>query len=526
MPSKTATVTMAFIKQMILAGLIAIMSPAAQVCAASYYVDGTNGSDANHGTSITNAWKTIDKANHALAAGDTVFIRGGTYAGQIIQPARSGVSETARIVYAAYNGEHVLFRDAAHGIYLYKKSFITVSGIRFVSLRRFLRIYAGHYNVISHCTFDQRSPASEDWAGGRIANDFRDTTSNSEPSTYNRVQHCHFTRWSYGAFADHRGSLLDIGHSVKTGDLSSYNLIEDNIFSYGGHHTLGVYAPYNVIRRNYFHNETNQDEWEHEGYRSSITEGPSAGRSLYEGNRFGHTDTSGMALRSSRNIFRFNYFYHNGAGGIQVVSNLAGVDRADENRIYHNTFYHNGHQATYAGFQGGMYFANWSNQSPIGNVVKNNLFFANRNGSVSYDGAVAAQVVENNWDRNAVDPGLVDLSGSGPGNPSKPDLRLRSDSSAIDQGACLTTITSACGAGTSFGVEDAGYFMDGWGIPGVQGDEIQLAHSRQRVRITHVDYKANLITVETPLTWTQGRGVSLAYEGSAPDLGAYEYAKR
>ena len=45
----------------------------------------------------------------------------------------------------------------------------------------------------------------------------------------------------------------------------------------------------------------------------------------------------------------------------------------------------------------------------------------------------------------------------------------------------------------------------------------------QRARITHVNYSTNTLTVDKNLTWTQNQGISLAYAGSAPDLGAYEY---
>ena len=38
-----------------------------------------------------------------------------------------------------------------------------------------------------------------------------------------------------------------------------------------------------------------------------------------------------------------------------------------------------------------------------------------------------------------------------------------------------------------------------------------------------MDYDSNILTIETPITWKRGRGVSLAYEGKAPDIGAYEY---
>jgi hypothetical protein len=309
-------------------------------------------------------------------------------------------------------------------------------------------------------------------------------------------------------------------------DESYYNLIENNIFAYGGHHTLGIYSKYNVIRYNYFHNETNPANWNFEGYRASITEGEPGGRCLYEGNKYGFPDASGMALRTPKNIFRFNTFYRNGHGGIQVVSSQAGADHADSNRIYHNSFYHNGHLATDPGFQGGMYFANWSGVSPVGNIVKNNIFYDNKNGSISYEGQVDSQVIENNWDQNDVDPGFVDTSGFDPNDPSLPDLHLVSNSPCIDSGIYLTNVISPGGSGTTFQVADAGYFMDGWSIPGVQGDEIQLYGSTQRAHIISVNYSTNTITVDGNITWVQNQGISLAYEDVAPDLGAYEYVEQ
>jgi hypothetical protein len=51
---------------------------------------------------------------------------------------------------------------------------------------------------------------------------------------------------------------------------------------------------------------------------------------------------------------------------------------------------------------------------------------------------------------------------------------------------------------------------------------IQLANG-QRARITKVNYDANTITVGSSLSWTQNIGVSLPYEGPAPDIGAYEF---
>jgi hypothetical protein len=465
----------------------------------------------------------LSTANSNAVAGDTINLRGGTYSNQIIQPGNSGTSDDNRIIFAGYNQENVTIRDSAYGIYIYKKSYITVNGINFYNLRRFFRIYAGHYNTISYSNFDTRSPQSGDWVGALIADDYNDGTPASENSTYNWVHHCTFYRWAYGSYAEYRGGLLDIGSWEESPvDESYYNLVEDNMFAYGGHHTLGVYSKYNVIRNNYFHNETNPANWAFAGYRDSITEGPVGGYNLYEGNRFGYSGASGLALRTPYNLLRFNLFYYADSGGLQVVSSAAGQDHADYNRIYRNTFYHNGHQETDPGFQGGIYFANWSGQSPVGNIVKGNIFYDNMNGAVTYEGQVDSQVVEDNWDQNSVDPRFVDLSANDPNNPDLPDLRLQADSPCIDTGSFPTKITSAAGSGVQFQVGDARYFIDGWGIPHVQGDEIQLADG-QKARITHIDYETNLITVDRILAWSLNQGISLVYEGAAPDLGAYEF---
>lgn len=56
--------------------LLSIFYGKAQV---SYYVDGTNGNDNNTGTSLTQAWQSIQHAFDKSTPGSTVYIRGGTY---------------------------------------------------------------------------------------------------------------------------------------------------------------------------------------------------------------------------------------------------------------------------------------------------------------------------------------------------------------------------------------------------------------------------------------------------------------
>ena len=194
---------------------------------------------------------------------------------------------------------------------------------------------------------------------------------------------------------------------------------------------------------------------------------------------------------------------------------------AHYNHIYNNVFFNNGHQATYSGFSGGIYFCDWGQGDPTGNVVKNNIFYNNAGGAITTDAVTDPQVVENNWEIG--DPLFIYEGDGSDLDPfgDRPDFRLQAESECIDSGAPLTSITSPSGSGTQFEVTDAGYFIDGWNI--TEGDEIQLAGSTERARITDVNYETNEITVEQDISWTQGQGVCLSYVGSAPDIGAYEY---
>ena len=71
--------------------------------AADYYVS-PSGNDANNGTSVSSAWRTIAKANGVLRAGDTLYMRGGEYVDDPIVPGPSGRAGSP-IVYTAYQTE-------------------------------------------------------------------------------------------------------------------------------------------------------------------------------------------------------------------------------------------------------------------------------------------------------------------------------------------------------------------------------------------------------------------------------------
>jgi len=104
-----------------------------------YYV-APNGKDSNPGTA-SRPWQTIQKAAGALAAGDTVYIRAGTYHERVV-PQHSG-SAGNEITFAAYPGESVtidgsgitLPDDLAGLFHISDKAYIRVSGLRIINAR-------------------------------------------------------------------------------------------------------------------------------------------------------------------------------------------------------------------------------------------------------------------------------------------------------------------------------------------------------------------------------------------------------
>ena len=53
-------------------------------------------------------------------------------------------------------------------------------------------------------------------------------------------------------------------------------------------------------------------------------------------------------------------------------------------------------------------------------------------------------------------------------------------------------------------------------------ETIQFAGTSQRATITRIDTATQTVFVDRNVTWTLNQGLSTAYEGSAPDIGAFE----
>ena len=338
-------------------GLLGLIGTSAS--AMTYYVDTNNStaSDSNSGTEAS-PWKTIGKANSTLQAGDTVLIKAGNYPTtssytNTVYPSRTGTS-LSPITYRNYGTDVVTITNGGAGGYavrLIGMSYIVVQGINATNLDYFVHLESSsNYNTICYGSFykphlTNGQPAS--WASSRI----------HTSSQYNWIHHCSFSDNGYFMNCE-SDSNFDIGSesNLAPPDISSHNLIENNVLYHGGHHIMGILSGNNVIRNNYFHGEN----WcLGSGDRGAALYGDrclylsgndsSNGRNLVEGNRFGYsgdpatlTGSSGVSVDTPYNIIRKNYVFFNDAWGLTV--SLSDGYHFDEvyNKIYNNTCFHNG----------------------------------------------------------------------------------------------------------------------------------------------------------------------------------------
>src|SRR5512135_2781303 len=88
---------------LLICSMVFLLCASGEAIAATYYVS-TTGSDSNSG-SQTAPFETIQKAANMVEAGDTVYVRTGTYAGSVISN-KNGTS-SAWITFKPYPGDSV-----------------------------------------------------------------------------------------------------------------------------------------------------------------------------------------------------------------------------------------------------------------------------------------------------------------------------------------------------------------------------------------------------------------------------------
>jgi len=283
---------------------------------ATYWVDAANGKDSNDGTSEETAWKTITKAANTLTAGQTVYIKGGTYYERII-PVNSG-AEGSYITYAANPGDTVVIDDQGMTpdwegtVDCNKKSYINFYGLKVINsgFYAFFIWQGSHHFAIEDCTTDN-SIASGIYIYGYDGEFCHDFTIKDNTVTYA----------NQGINADYGGGR----HFSSQEAISvhrTYNFtIDGNEVSHGNKEPIDAKGgSYNgVIKNNYIHD-----------FPDKTADRLEAGEDLYPGAMGIYVDSGNYIEISHNRIERT-------AGGIHLAHE-GGGDITDIN-IHHNTVF-------------------------------------------------------------------------------------------------------------------------------------------------------------------------------------------
>jgi parallel beta-helix repeat protein len=480
------------------------------------------------GSGTATAYRSLADVLSAAAAGTTVLIRGGSYNDQL-SPVKSGTPDDP-VIFKSIAGDQV-FLNASPAINLLNCSYIVIDGLR-AEGTTWLEARNSDHNVLQNCVF-KRTPASG-------------TTGNV------RFVQSHYNKILNNSIEEGNDNLLLID--------ANFNVVQGNTILQGRHSLLGIRCgDNNVIRGNYFANSL-QKICEVYDCGADTTAVPnsfnSTKQNLIENNVFADASSyysssggNGIQYSGQQGIIRRNVFYRCNIGvAMQVYGGEAQYTLA--NHVQHNVFYDNDGAGISANgsaenntFTNNVLFSNkgtlpdcfglspgqlcYSGVSPgTGSLFQSNDFFYQSAGqpvieqvwssglTISQAGTAFPGMFENTLE---ADPRFVDAPNH--------DFHLRPDSPLRDAGAWLTKTVGA-GSGTTLAVENAGMFYDGFGIPGESGDLIQLAGQNQNARVIQINYFNNTITVARELTWSSGQAISLAYEGTAPDVGAFEYSSQ
>lgn len=512
------------------------------------------------------ACASIATANANAAAGDTVYLRGGTYY-YYIHPSNSGTGLSSRIIFQAWTGETPTFTVNEAGgrwaILLQGRSWIKVDGITSYQCGAFFRLgYGSSYNEITNSHFSEDlhteySTALITWLNtAGVA---------GTGSSHNWIHHNTFTKYGRVSACNDTGTIRI---SANYNDPSSNNTFEDNVFSYGGHDLMDVGGWYNVIRRNVFHNE---EAW-FEDTDGTCTNSPASGyfgnrclllsnsgnypgtanHTLVEANRIGHSGTPpdddgafGIENAGAHSLVRFNDIYGCYGAGYYSKMQPAGaypspLDSGSYARVYNNNIYKCGGPSTGVKYEEDLSYVTavtiWSystyNDWPRDIVIKNNVVYGGYGEWRTGTANILPQITyENNLNADPlfVNPSLTDKT-----SLVLPNLELQAGSPCIRAGQHLTLANGAGTASTTLAVDDARPFQDGtWGsaLSDMRPDWIAIGTVTNVVEVESVDYELKVITLASPMTWADNAPVWLYIRsdgtrvlyGSAPDIGAHPY---
>lgn len=373
----------------------------------AYYIS-TTGNDNNAGT-FASPWRTITKANNTITAGDTVFIRGGTY-NQAIAPTRNGAAGRY-ITYKAYPGESVTISNVSTAANLTGRQYIAIDSIRFnggalrpnASIDTWMAMSGTQYCIIRNCNF-------------KYANGYYGILMENG-AKFNWFFRCAFDfcgTWDKTGLWRPSLSSSDNGGNpaADNGDLfaihnADMNLIERCEFRRGGHDLFAVDGSLNIIRNNLFDNSW--DTLRAPGYTKKIGQRAMVFTARSNYNDSGNKNQEGAGKlnvlegNTMRNTFWFSDVY---ANRVNMMIKLQGVGQLLRGNLFHTGYgpamnsrartptHHSSRHAVYNNVFTGMNLGVWSVSSLTDSdnafkTLRDNRFFNN----LMYDNKLDDQTI-------------------------------------------------------------------------------------------------------------------------------------
>jgi hypothetical protein len=487
---------------------------------AVFYVDQVHprSSDGNPGTSPDLPWQTIGKANASLTAGQTVVVAAGVYEEEIAP--RNGGSEGAPITYVGRGGDPM---PIIRHVGLLRKDYVRVIGFEITQnsdkYRHGIELYNSH-----HCEF--LNNYIHNTVGQAIRNNAYYGTSDYNVIRGNVIAWTGYPQGLPGQATGHNAINLICSHTlIEYNDISH---VLDFVDTTGG---------FDIIRNNYLHDFKNSDFPNGSGDGAHVdiwqpygVPGKPSDHNVFEYN----WASDNVELNSHFNQIRDETrprsgekeFVIRGNVAVRMGSYACQFGAIDNVHFYNNTLVDLCVARAARKSWVTIGFNTEGDNPSVGNYVFNNIFYAVSRPEggriISVGEGCQAELSSNACEKSGGHPSCVVTSGINFADYANDAFYLAGNSQAIDAGRPLTVVTSPPGQGTSFAVQEAGFFIDGFGL--VAGDLIRVGADAV-TRVVKVDDDANVLTVSPPIAWQQGAQVVLAYQDTRPDIGAFEFRR-
>ena len=308
----------------------------------TYYVDGIKGLDRNLGTSEKLPFKTIDRANQQVGAGDTVLVKNGTY-NENLTIATSGTAQSW-ITFKAFPGHKPVVRGSS-GAFNVVSSYVKIIGFEIVSIAENGIAIGGnnnhHVQILNNRVHDcgcngiggiktdyltiennivYRNSFTAPWMCSGISI-YQAQDSDSKPGFHNIVR----GNISYsnenkrvnkdGKVTDGNGIIIDdFKHTqgkIKSAKYLSSTLVENNIVFDNGGRGINIFQSERVTVRN------------NTSFKNSKS------KTLYEG-----SDGEISSLNSDNNSFSHNITYGRDRSRRTLVDSKSSGNKWDYNLSY------------------------------------------------------------------------------------------------------------------------------------------------------------------------------------------------